>query len=454
VVAITGGGTGLTYDPTTNLNGADSFTYTISDGNGGTDTATVNVTITPQNDAPTADDDSITVLEDAAATSVPVLTGDSDIEGDELDIISVTQGSKGSVAITGGGTGVTYKPGANRSGTDTFTYTVSDGNGGTDTATVSVTITPVQDDTPNAVNDSATVPTGPAVAIPVLANDTDLDGDPLTIVSKTNGAHGTVTVTGGGSGLTYDPAPLFSGTDQFSYTVSDGFVTDTATVLVTVTPDTSAPTVSGISHSMPAQVLSGSSVRVKIQWGASDPGSGVANYHLQLSVNGGAFATVPLPSATTTSYERALRANTTYQFRVRAKDRSGNISAFTALPLLNPAVLQESTSLATYTGSWSTSTNANMSGGKGRFTSSATRRVAFTFTGKGVGWVATRTTSSGRAGVYLDGALVATIDLDATSIGYRRLVYRTTFPTSARHTLEIRPLGDGRVDIDAFVILR
>ncbi len=80
--------------------------------------------------------------------------------------------------------------------------------------------------------------------------------------------------------------------------------------------------------------------------------------------------------------------------------------------------------------------------------------MAFSFVGKGVGWVTTRTTSSGRAEVYLDGALMTTIDLDGAATAYKRMVFRATFPTSGRHTLLIRPLGDGRVDVDAFAILR
>lgn len=461
----------LSFTPRANLSGSARVTVRLKD-DGGTedygmgfltqaqraddtsDPVTFTITVAAENDPPTADDDSITVLEDAAATSVPVLVGDADIDGDTLTITGRTNGAKGTVVITGGGTGLTYTPGANLSGADAFTYTVSDGNGGTATATVAVTITPIQDDMPNAVNDTATVPTGPAVAIPVLGNDTDLDGDPLTITSRTNGAHGTVVITGGGSGLTYDPAPLFSGTDSFTYTVFDGFDYDTATVLVTVTPDVTAPTLSGLSHALPAQTLSGSSPRVRLSWAGADPGSGIANYHLQLSVNGGAYVTVALSSPTATAYERTLSPNTTYRFRIRAKDRSGNIGGFSSFQALNPVVLQEGTSLATYTGAWSTSTNASMSGGKGRFTTSSTRRVSFTFTGKAVGWVTTRTTSSGRAAVYLDGVLATTIDLDATAIGYRRMVYRSSFATAGRHTIEIRPLGDGRVDIDAFVILR
>ena len=145
--------------------------------------------------------------------------------------------------ITGGGTGLTYKPNANANGADTFTYTIADGHGWTTIGTVNVTITPVQDP-PNAVNDAtlSVRESAGATALAVKANDSDPDGDTLTIVAKTNGAHGTVAITGGGTGLTYDPVKLYYGTDVFTYTLSDGHGgTDSATVLLTITKDTTKP---------------------------------------------------------------------------------------------------------------------------------------------------------------------------------------------------------------------
>ena len=71
-----------------------------------------------------------------------------------------------------------------------------------------------------------------------------------------------------------------------------------------------------------------------------------------------------------------------------------------------------------------------------------------------MGWVATRTTSSGRAEVRIDGVLVGTVQLDRASTAYRQLVLGWHLSTMDWHTIEIRPLGDGRVDLDAIVILR
>jgi MYXO-CTERM domain-containing protein len=75
-----------------------------------------------------------------------------------------------------------------------------------------------------------------ATPIDVLANDSDVDGDVLTIASVTQSAHGTVTITGGGTGLTFQPAARFSGTTSFTYAISDGHGTTTATAMITVTP--------------------------------------------------------------------------------------------------------------------------------------------------------------------------------------------------------------------------
>jgi hypothetical protein len=143
----------VNYTPDLNFNGNDSFTYTIDDGNGGTDTAVVNVTVIAVNDPPVADDDSATTQE-ATAVTIDVLANDSDVDGDILSVYSVTQGGSGSV--TNNGTSVTYTPDLGFTGTDSFTYTAYDGMANSNVATVSVTVNPepVQD----VFNISDTVP--------------------------------------------------------------------------------------------------------------------------------------------------------------------------------------------------------------------------------------------------------------------------------------------------------
>ena len=235
-VAINADGT-LAYTPNANFNGADQFTYTVADGQGGSDTATVTVTVTPVNDAPVAVDDTATTVEDAAfALQIPVLANDSDSDGDPITVIGFTQGQNGTVTA---GSNVAYLPNPGFSGTDSFTYTIIDAQGATATATVTVTVLPIND-APEAVDDVFNVRANETLSIAApgfLANDTDADGDTVIAVSITDGVdHGTLTAFPNGD-FTYTPNAGFVGTDSFSYQVSDGHGgTDTATVTINVLP--------------------------------------------------------------------------------------------------------------------------------------------------------------------------------------------------------------------------
>jgi len=202
------------------------------------------------NNPPTAGNDSATVDEDSVANVINVLANDTDADDDTLIITSVTQATHGSVAITGGGTGLAYTPTPDYNGPDSFTYTISDGQGGIDTATVSVTVTNVPDD-PEAEDDSAVTDEDTDVTTGnVLTNDTDADGDTLTIDSFTQVIHGTVAYNNDGT-FTYTPAANYNGNDSFDYTISDGNGgTDTATVLIDVTAINDPPDVSAIPDTL------------------------------------------------------------------------------------------------------------------------------------------------------------------------------------------------------------
>src|SRR2546426_2515773 len=199
----------------------------------------------PPNTAPIAANDSATTTEDTPI-SIDVRLNDSDPDGNPLTLLSVSQPSHGTsvIATTGPGAGtVTYQPQANFAGTDSFAYTITDGTA-TATAVVTVTVT-ATNDTPTAVNDVATTAEDTEVAIDVLANDSDVDGDPITVSAVGGPAHGSTTVvtTGPNAGrISYLPSPSFVGTDVFTYTITDGQGgTATATVSVTVTAVNHSP---------------------------------------------------------------------------------------------------------------------------------------------------------------------------------------------------------------------
>ncbi len=229
-------GSVATYTPAANFNGADSFSYSISDGNGGIASATVAVTVAAVNDAPVANPDTLVTTEDTAG-SVDVAFDDTDADLDALAISAVTQGAHGAVTFVG--TVATYTPAPNFNGVDTFTYTISDGNGGSATAAVAVTVTAIND-APVALDDTLTTAEDTAGSVNVLANDSDVDGDTLSVTGHTNPAHGGVTFAGGVA--TYTPVANFHGADAFTYALSDGHGgTATGTVTVTVTSVNDAP---------------------------------------------------------------------------------------------------------------------------------------------------------------------------------------------------------------------
>ena len=240
IVTINADGT-VTYTPVADYNGADSFTYTVTDPDGATDTALVSITVNPLNDAPVAVDD-VAALDEDSSTVIEVLDNDSDIDGDVLVVTAVTQPTHGIAVVNPDGT-VTYTPIADYNGPDSFTYTISDGAGGTDTATVSLTVNPLND-APVAIDDTAATDEDVALVIAaadLLANDSDIDGDTLTITSFTQPAHGSVVDNGNGT-FTYTPDANYNGDDSFTYTVSDGNgANDSATVDITVAPVNDAP---------------------------------------------------------------------------------------------------------------------------------------------------------------------------------------------------------------------
>ncbi|HHF2870976.1 TPA: tandem-95 repeat protein [Vibrio diabolicus] len=218
-----------TYIPEADDDTEVSFSYDIIDDDGGVINGTANLDIKPVNDAPIATNDAIQTDEDSQVV-IDVLANDSDIEGDDLSITSASVSEEqGIVEIVDGK--LVFTPSENFNGNATISYTISDGEL-EDEAQVSVTVNSVND-APIAVNDATITEEDTSVTINVLPNDTDIDGDALSIESASVPSdQGQVEIIDGK--LVFTPAENFNGDAEITYTVTDGSLTDEATVKVTV----------------------------------------------------------------------------------------------------------------------------------------------------------------------------------------------------------------------------
>ncbi|HAS6630898.1 TPA: tandem-95 repeat protein, partial [Vibrio parahaemolyticus] len=225
-----------TITPTADWNGSETLTFTATDPSNESISQTVNFTVAPVVDIKA---DSTNVVEDTP-TIINVLGNDTFEGADKVVSLDAENSPKnGTVIVNSDGT-VTYTPDDNYVGEDAFTYIVTSG-GVSESTTVEVNVTPVND-APVAKNDIATTQEDTAVTIDVLSNDTDVDGDKLSIQSATvPEAQGKVEIVDGK--LVFTPAENFNGDAEITYTVTDGQLTDEAKVTVTVNPVNDAPTI-------------------------------------------------------------------------------------------------------------------------------------------------------------------------------------------------------------------
>ncbi|WP_143684920.1 tandem-95 repeat protein, partial [Variovorax sp. KK3] len=242
------------FTPAANYNGpVPVATYTVSDGNA-TATASLTITLTPVDDAFADADESASTAEDTPLSG-SVLTGTASVDGPvtvtgfQVAGDATAYGAGQTAAIAGVGTLVinadgsyTFTPAANYNGpVPLVTYTMTDGSSG-DSSTLAITVTPVEDAPVAGPDTLATNEDTPLTIAPatLLANDGDVDGDPLTIVSVQGAVNGSVALVGGN--VVFTPAANFNGPASFTYTVSDGNGgTSTATVTVNVAAVNDAP---------------------------------------------------------------------------------------------------------------------------------------------------------------------------------------------------------------------
>ena len=471
----------LTFTPAANANGSATMTITATDNggtaNGGHNTSAVSLTInvTAVNDPPsfTKGPDEV-VNHDSGAFSMlawatAISTGPSN-ESTQTVSFSFTADDNTALfsvlpAVSSNGT-LTFTVAAGKTGTAHLTVQAQDSGGttnGGNNLSAPLSFTVRVNANPNAVNDNATVAeNAAATTIDVLANDTSLPDPPevLTVTGvsndTTNGPlHGIAAVGPAGANVTYKPTAGYYGSDFFRYTIADPYGgTDFATVFVTITKDTTPPTttlpVEGIKT---VSTMTSTSLSGVLTWSGTDAGVGIQRYELQRSVNGAAFASITLPTLKTTSIPIGLSPTASYQFRVRAIDLNGNVGAWSTGPKFVQARYQETSGYLTYSTGWLPTSNTSDSGGGAKYASVLNKTVSFTHVMRDVAFVGPRSSTRGSFDVYVDGVKVGAAAMKATTTAYQQVVWQYHFAKIGTHTIKIVLRGNGRVDLDCFVIL-
>jgi len=242
----------LVYTPSTNANGADNFTFKVSDGTLESGMATVTIVVAAVNDLPVVSGQSVTTDEDAP---VAITLSGTDGDGDTLTFEVVAGPTKGE--LTGTAPNLVYVPNSDVSGTDSFTYKANDGTGDSGLATVSITVASVND---APVAGTLSVKTDEDTTAMITLQGFDPEGATLTYAVVRQPANGVV--SGEGANMEYVPNADFNGKDSFTYKVSDGALESSAvTVAITVTSIADGP----VALTQTVKVVQGNSVAMTLK---------------------------------------------------------------------------------------------------------------------------------------------------------------------------------------------
>jgi sugar lactone lactonase YvrE len=260
---LTGTPPNVTYTPSVNYNGSDSFTFKAYDGKLYSNNATASITILAVNDPPAAKNQSVSVNRNA---TIPLTLVATDVDGDPLTYRIVSGPSRGT--LTGTPPTVTYKPSPYYYSSDSFTFKSSDGKAESNVATVTITIV---NHAPVALNQSLTTSEDTAKVITLVA--TDIDGDALTYMIVAQPGHGSL--SGPPPSVTYTPASLYDGPDSFTFKASDGMASsNVATVSIAVTPVNDPP----VAQDQNVTVIKDSSLSISLS--ATDPDGDPLTYQI------------------------------------------------------------------------------------------------------------------------------------------------------------------------------
>ena len=345
----------ITYTPTANFNGSDSFEYTITDADGDTSTGKVSITVNSINDLPSAVADTATVDEDSSDNAINVLTNDS-FGGDgpnagTIILENETSSKGGTIKVNNNNTSsdptddtILYSPAENFNGTDTFNYSIIDKNGDVSSAKITVTVNSIND-VPTAITDAVSVDEDSSNnSINVTEND-NFGGDgastgTISIASATTIQNGTISIDDNGTAtdptddkIIYAPLANFQGMDSFTYTITDANGdTATATVNVNVNSVNDVPSATADTATVDEDASSTSiNVTANDNFGGDGASSGTISIDSATSENGGTIAvddngTATDPTDDKITYTPAENFNGTDTISYSIADANGDIS--------------------------------------------------------------------------------------------------------------------------------
>ncbi len=315
----------FSYTPAPNFNGTITATYIGNDASGGSDIGTLTLVVTPVNDAPLAQDDNATVLEDHTLNGL-ANSNDSDLEGNILSYSVLTEPMFGILVLNTNGSFV-YTPNPNENGSDSFEYQVSDGNGGVDIATVFITIVSVND-APIVFDDEYSTNEDASISGALGDNDFDLDGDALSYSLTALAAHGNMQFNTDGT-FTYTPDFNFYGQEVIEVSVQDGQDGIETTVLtIDVLSVNDVPVALGESYFIAEdELLSGN-----VSTNDSDLDNEVLTYSIATNV---AHGVLVLNTNGTFTYQPDAAFNGSDDFIYQINDGNGGVVTATANIFVN-----------------------------------------------------------------------------------------------------------------------
>jgi large repetitive protein len=315
------------YTPNLDYNGNDAFTYQVKDASGAlSNIVSVNVTVIPVNDAPIANPDAASTIEESAV-SIPVLANDIDVDntldGSSLIIVNVPLNGTAVIDVATGT--VLYTPEVNFSGNDSFTYQLKDQDGAiSPPVAVTITVAPVND-APVTSPDLAVTPEDTPVSIPVLNNDTDVDNTWIgsVVIILDNPSHGSVAVDSQTGKILYTPAKDYWGDDVFTYEVKDanGAASNISAVEIQVTPVNDAP----VANDDVAITAEEMSLAIDVLANDTDVDNSLTTAEL-IIVSAPANGTAAVQTNGTVSYNPDINFTGEDLFTYQVKDPAGAIS--------------------------------------------------------------------------------------------------------------------------------